>query len=315
VGQTLTGGGFMSGIVIPVSVGLRGDVKMIMRNVVTGEVETREMRNTILNLYKNRLFNQTWIFSDGFLSSAGRNVRIGTSNQAASPTDTGIIGTQLATKAGTEVYSGTNPQVKTITAVFPAGTGTGTVQEVVLAGNVAAARQVVSPALNKTAQHELTVVWTLSLSRSADSYSGTITGGQRDGITDIDWTLTINDKQLDNWARLGSTAWTNGFSILTGDSNAASDLVNDGHNTIKGTQLFSGAPAYTEPQTYTADSFYRDVRLGLDINQSNGSVKELILQGGSYRYGLFRITFDPGLDKVDTYRLYLTFRLAVVNAS
>jgi len=306
----------MSGIVIPVSVGLRGDVKMIMRNVVTGETEIREIRNTILNLYKNRLFNQTYIFSYGFFSSAGTNVRIGTSNQAASPTDTGIIGTQLATKGGTAVDSGTNPRVKTITAVFPAGTGTGTVREVVLAGDVASARQVVNPALVKTAQHELTVVWTLSLLRSADSYSGTITGGQRDGITDIDWTLTINNKQLGNWAAIGGTAyWTNGFYLITGDSNAASNMVNDGHSTIKGTELFSGKPEYTEPQTYTTDSFYRDVRLGLDIDQSNGSVKELILQAGSYRYGLFRITFDPGLDKVDTYRLYLTFRLAVVNAS
>ena len=305
----------MSGIVIPVSVGLRGDVKMIMRNVVTGEVETREIRNTILNLYKNRLFNQTNVFSLGFLSSVGVNVRIGTSNQAASPTDTGIIGTQLASKNGTAENSGTNPRVKTITAVFPAGTGTGTVQEVVLAGNVATARQVVNPKLVKTDQHELTVVWTLSLSRSADSYSGTITGGQRDGITDIDWTLTINDNQLGIWAALGSSeAWTNGFSILTGDSNAASDLENDGYNTIKGTQLFGGAPKYTEPQTYTTGSFYRDVRLGLDIDQSNGSIKELILRT-SYGRGLFRITFDPGLDKVDTYRLYLTFRLAVVNAS
>ena len=306
----------MSGIVIPVSVGLRGDVKMFMRNVVTGEVETREIRNTILNLYKNRLFNQTGVFSSGFLSSAGTNVRIGTSNQAASPTDTGIIGTQLASKAGTSVDSGTNPRVRTFTAVFPAGTGTGTVQEVVLAGTVAPARQVVSPALNKTAQHELTVVWTLSLSRSADSYSGTITGGQRDGITDIDWTLTINDNQLRNWASIGSeSTWTSGFSILTGNSNAASNLVNDGHSTIKGTQLFSGKPAYIEPQTYTSGSFYRDVRLGLDINQSNGSVKELILLASTSWRGLFRITFDPGLDKVNTYRLYLTFRLAVVNAS
>lgn len=306
----------MSGIVIPVSVGLRGDVKLIMRNVVTGEAETREIRNTILNLYKNRLFNQIGVFSGGFLSSAGTNVRIGTSNQAASPTDTGIIGTQLAATAGTIVDSGTNPRVRTITAVFPAGTGTGTIQEVVLASTVATARQVVSPALNKTAQHELTVVWTLSLSRSADSYSGTITGGQRDGITDIDWTLTINDNQLGIWAAIGSAAnWTNGFSLITGDSNAASDLVNDGHSTIKGTQLFGGAPKYTEPQTYTTDSFYRDVRLGLDIDQSNGSVKELILRAGSINRGLFRITFDPGLDKVDTYRLYLTFRLAVVNAS
>lgn len=304
----------MSGIVIPVSVGLRGDVKMFMRNVVTGEVETREIRNTILNLYKNRLFDQTNIFSLGFLSSAGVNVRIGTSNQAASPTNTGIIGTQLASRNGTEVYSGTNPRVKTVTAVFPAGTGTGTVQEVVLAGNVATARQVVNPALVKTDQHELTVVWTLSLSRSADSYSGTITGGQRDGITDIDWTLTINDNQIGNWAVIDNSYWTSGFTLRTGDSNAASNLVNDGYNTIKGTQLFSGGPAYREPQTYTSGSFYRDVRLGLDIDQSNGSIKELILQAGISR-GLFRITFDPGLDKVDTYRLYLTFRLAVVNAS
>lgn len=309
----------MSGIVIPVSVGLRGDVKMFMRNVVTGEIETREIRNTILNQYKNRLFNQTNIFYGGFLSSAGKFVRIGTSNQAASPTGTGIIGTELAEKAGAEVYSGTNPQVKTITAVFPAGTGTGTVREVVLAETYSAsARQVVSPALNKTAQHELTVVWTLSLSRSADSYSGTITGGQRDGITDIDWTLTINDIQLGNWASLGITAnWTNGFSLRTGDSNAASDLVNDNYNTIKGTELFKDAPKYIEPQTYTANSFYRDVRLGLDIDQSNGIIRELILRcgTGSSTRGLFRITFDPGLDKVDTYRLYLTFRLAVVNAS
>lgn len=304
----------MSGIVIPVSVGLRGDVKMIMRNVVTGEVETREMRNTILNIYKNRLFNQTNVFSLGFFSSAGGNVRIGTSNQAASPTDTGIIGTQLASVAGTSVYSGTNPRVMTITAVFPAGTGTGTIQEVVLAGYYSAsARQVVSPALNKTDQHELTVVWTVSLYRGADSWSGVIPAGQRDGVTDIDWVATINDKQLAEWAVWPSATNWGSLWLITGTSNAPSDLVNDTAVTIKGTQLFTGSPAYREPQTYTADSFYRDVRLGLDIDQSNGSIGELVLRAGSGSF--LRMTFDPPLDKIDTYRLYLTFRLAVVNAS
>lgn len=298
---------------MPVSVGLRGDVKMFMRNVVTGEVETREMRNTILASYLNRLFTSTYVLDNGIIRSVGNNVRIGTSGQPASRSDTGIIGTQLAAKAGTVVDSETYPPQRTITAVFAAGTGTGTIQEVVLFGTVAVARQVVSPALVKTDQHELTVVWTITLSREADSWSGTIPAGQRDGTTDINWVATINNAQLKSMALPGTANYYFALSMNAGTSNAASDLLNDGALTIKGTTLGTSID-FREVLAYTTDAFYRDYRIGFETTKCNGLIGEVVLTltNGMY-WG--RVTFDPPLDKIDTYRLYLTFRLAVVNAS
>jgi hypothetical protein len=303
----------MPELLIPVSIGLRGDVKMIMRNVVTGEVETREMRNTLLNTYLNAIFNKNDMLNDGLLNESNMNYcRIGTSDQAAARGDTGIIGTVLASNASavSNVYSGANPRVREITWLFPAGTGTGTVKEVLLHGSAltATARQVVSPALEKTAQHELTVIWKVSMTRGADSWSGVIPAGQRDGITDVNWVATINDNQLYFWANHNHSAW-NVWNIITGTSNAASDLVNDAVTAIKGTQIFSGSPTYREALAYTAGNFYRDVRAGFETTQSNGQIGEAVL--GTF----MRVTFNPPLDKADTYRLYLTFRLAVVNAS
>ena len=304
----------MPEIIVPVSVGLRGDVKMIMRDVVTGEVETREIRNTLLNFLLDGFFSETSMFGGGkgLLNSINVNCLIGTSNQPASHSDTGVIGTLLASRSGASAYSGTNPRIRTITTVFPAGTGTGTIQEVVQANS---SRQVVSPALNKTDQHELTVVWTFSLYRGADSWSGVIPAGQRDGVTDINWVATINNKQLEYWGNIGVNAtWDASVGLSTGTSNAASDLINDLDITIKGTTIKSSFfPTYREALAYTAGNLYRDVRLGLETTESNGAIGEMVISVTGR--GIFRITFTPALDKVDTYRLYLTFRIAVVNAS
>ena len=299
----------MSGILVPVGVGLRGDVKMIMRNVVTGEIETREMRNTLFGSYLNSLFSSTRVFAGGILWCTGSTCFLGTSDVAASRSDTGIKGTTLASKAGNTSFSGTHPKVKTITTVFPTGVGTGLIKEVVLQNT---ARQVVSPALDKTANHELTVTWTITLSRGADSWSGTIPAGQRDGATDINWVATINNNQLGGCANC-NVEWGYLYLALMGTSNAPSDLINDPIRGLKGTVVINEWAKFKNVLPYTTNSFYRDVQLGLDVDQGNGSIGETIVSSNTE--GFARITFDPPLDKIDTYRLYLTFRLAVVNAS
>jgi len=302
----------MGEIIVPISVGLRGDVKLIMRNVVTDEVETREMRNTIFKNYLNALFNSYYVLNNGIFRSINGTVLIGTSDQPASRNDTGIVGTTLATKVASSSIVATVPPTKTFTAVFPAGTGVGLVKEVVMANT---ARQVVSPGLDKTAQHELTVVWTFTLSRGADSWSGTITGGQRDGVTDVNWIATINDNQLGGMVGSGAGNYSLNPYLYVGSSNAESNLASDLGTTLKGATLFGGAPAFKEALSYVADSFYRDYRVGLETSQGNGSIGEAIVTLSVSAFPIGRITFTPALDKVDTYRLYLTFRIAVVNAS
>lgn len=310
-------------ILIPIGASIRGDIHIELYNTKTGLVEaSRDIRNIILNGYLNARFSATSVFGSavdnfGFLSTSPWNqCKIGTSSQAAERTDTGIVGTTLATvnaTTNTLASQGTYPMTRTIYFVFAAGVGTGTIAEMVIGVTTMAARQVISPVIEKTVLHELRVTWTITLGRGAASWSGTIVDGQRDGTTDINWVATINNNQIYRWASVPTAySWTTGIYVRTGNSNVASDLVNDAEIALKGTQLFFGLPSLSTVDSYTNNTYYRDVTLGFEIGQTNGAISEMVLAPGS-SYGLLRITFDPALDKVNTYRLYLKFRFQVVN--
>src|SRR5690606_37860616 len=142
----------------------------------------------------------------------------------------------------------------------------------------------------------------------------TIPGGQRDGVTDINWKLTFNNQQFYYFL-------TNGLSYLLrvrlGDSNADSNLINDRHDRLKGNEIAYIAPSRLQWLEYSSGNDYRDLMLEFSRSQAKGNIAEIILM--HYRYisgyqgyyeenGLCRVTFDPPLDNTDSdYRLFLTF--------
>jgi hypothetical protein len=310
-------------VLVPIGLGIRGDVHIELYNTKTGLIdEIRDIRNTLLNGYINYCFNQSNMFGYGVLNinAFWKTLKIGTSDTAAARTDAGIKGSTLATvnyTSQTIDAKGSVPPIRRIVSfVFPAGTGTGTIKEVVIGGDyvAACARQVVSPEIVKTDLHELRVTWTISLDRSAASVTGTIPGGQRDGVTDVDWTATINNRQIHSWGSFAADPPWTGLMILMGDSNAASDLANDTDLTIKGNQIYAaGRPSLTTLEAYVANSGYRDTIFGFDKTEGNGNIGEIVICH-SY-YALARITFNPRLDKIDSFRLYIKVRLALVNMS
>ena len=269
---------------------------------------------------------------------------IGTSNVPPTRSDTGIKGTILATSTqGTTVaYSsyGTYPVYLSRKWVFPAGVGTGNIGEVFIKAMTsspeyspwkgqAVARQVFDPVVEKTDYHDLTVEWTITMTTAP--MEGDIPNGQRDGSTTVHWKSFINNRQLWAWAfgncnagagviRFAPPSGTSisnmpPYFVITGDSNVDSDLVNDLHNTLKGNQLYSGFLQLSTTNSYITDSYYRDFRLGFDTSESNGQIGELLLRcRNSYVVDydeeyICRITFNPPLDKINTYQLFLDLRL------
>ena len=139
-------------------------------------------------------------------------------------------------------------------------------------------RIALDPKIDKTDTDELIITYTLTAHRLADVISGTIPGGQRDGVTDINWKLTFNNEQFYYFL---SKTLSNipGFNsrVVLGDSNADSDLINDKHNTLKGNQIASFTPFHGEWLQYSPENDYRDLVFGFEKDQGKGNIAEIVL--------------------------------------
>src|SRR5690606_24529977 len=232
--------------------------------------------------------------------------------------------TSLASNRGTTQISslGRYPFTLTKRATFSAGTGTGSIGEIVLRYNrspyYGLSRIALDPKIDKTDTDELIITYTLTAYRLADVISGTIPGGQRDGVTDINWKLTFNNEQFYYFLYRQLNLLPSSY-VLLGDSNADSDLINDKHNTLKGNQIATFTPFHGEWLQYSSENDYRDLVIGFETNQGKGNIAEIVLINRRYiegegmqENGVCRVTFDPPLDNTDpNYRLYLTFRFYI----
>src|SRR5690606_18077247 len=102
-----------------------------------------------------------------------------------------------------------------------------------------------------------------------------------------------------------------GSNVRLGDSNADSDLINDGHNTLKGNEIAYISSFHSEWLQYSSGNNYRDLMIGFETNQGKGNIAEMILYNATGTWpnitynGVCRVTFDPPLDNTDpNYRLY-----------
>ena len=305
-------------MIIPVSIRFKGTYDIVLRDTITGKIkDKRKIDNLLLNGFKSFLLDG--LLSLQVIGGLNCSIHIGTDNTYPTRSDTGIIGTTLASHRGTSQISspGEYPFTVTKTVIFPAGVGTGSVGEIVLRYNrspfYALSRIALSPKIDKTNTDELIITYTLTAYRSADVISGTIPGGQRDGVTDINWKLTFNNEQFYYFLYNQLSTMPSRYVHL-GDSNADSDLINDSHNTLKGNQIANFIPFHSEWLQYSPGNNYRDLRLGFEKDQGKGNIAEMILfNRNGFSPGVCRVTFDPPLDNTDpNYRLYLTFRFRIV---
>ena len=303
-------------MIIPASIRFKGTYDIVLRDTITGKIkDKRKIDNMLLNGFKSFLLGG--LLSLQVIGDYYCLIYIGTDNTPPSRSDTGIIGTTLAYHRGTSQISslGKYPFTLTKTVIFPAGVGTGSVGEIVLRYNsypyYGISRIALDPKIEKTDTDELIITYTLTAYRSADVISGTIPGGQRDGVTDINWKLTFNNEQF--YYFLYNKLSTIPEMVYLGDSNADSDLINDKNNTLKGNQIANFIPFHSQWLQYSPGNNYRDLRLGFEKDQGKGNIAEMILYNrNGFSPGVCRVTFDPPLDNTDPeYRLFLTFRFRI----
>jgi len=309
-------------MIIPASIRFKGIYDIVLRDTITGKIkDKRKIDNMLLNGFKRLLLDN--LLSLQVIGGSYCSIHIGTDNTPPSRSDTGIKGTTLASREGTTQISspGEYPFTVTKTVTFPAGVGTGSVGEIVLRYDnspyhlYALSRIALAHKIDKTDTDELIITYTLTAYRSADVISGTIPGGQRDGVTDINWKLTFNNEQFYYFLSQPLELIPSFLCVILGDSNADSDLINDKHNRLKGNQIAEFTPFHREFLPYSPENDYRDLVIGFERDQGKGNIAEMLLINGTINYvniGVCRVTFDPPLDNTDpNYRLYLTLRFYI----
>ena len=277
-----------------------------------------------------------------------RRCFIGSSSNAVDRSNSQVLTSLASANADTSFQERsdqyTDPAWVQQTYVFPAGTGTGTVQEVGIqnyenkatthalfsGGTIArtspTARQLVLPAIEKESYHELQVTWRFELHRN-NIQSGTIAGANIGG-GDITWQTEMSLNQLYSLAsNVGGltthndwTAWFRGCNIYhltndntnvrVGDSNTPLDLSDTVTDIpILGNQLDSLTPWYWNAPAYVPGTYERSYTMGFETSQANGNIGEIIKPTRSLNRSLFRTTFTPHLQKTDTHRLFITFKV------
>src|SRR5690554_3617484 len=287
-------------MIIPASIRFKGTYDIVLRDTITGKIkDKRKIDNMLLNGFKRLLLDDLRSLRD---LENYCYIYIGTDNTPPSRSDTGIIGTSLADERGTTQTSssGEYPFTLTTTATFPAGEGTGSIGEIVWHRtsypSYSFSRIALDPKIDKTDTDELIITYTLTAYRSADVISGTIPGGQRDGVTDINWKLTFNNEQFYHFL-YRELRYMNDLYVALGDSNADSDLINDKDRTLKGNQIAYFRPFHREWLPYSSGNDYRDLVIGFETNQGKGNIAEIVLINTvNNTFGACRITFDPPLD-------------------
>ena len=185
------------------------------------------------------------------------------------------------------------------------------------------ARQVPTNAIDKKDYHQLDITWVIEVKSPTIYYTTTIADGQRDG-TSIDIDVEIANRALADISKFNLKSLDSFFGIsgtpqfALGTSNAkkyplGTENIELGLS-LEGTDISGGfiAPFEVTQEPYTAGSYSRTFRVGLESDQGNHAdgLGEIILRNSAGDY-FGRVLFTPPLDKVNTYRFYfdITFSL------
>ena len=190
---------------------------------------------------------------------------------------------------------------------FPAGTGTGVVNEIAIratSGTTSGGndryflRFVLPEGFEKTDLHQLEVEVEAEI-ENPGVWEGVIPGGSRDE-SDVAYRITMNENQFRSFIATGYNNLSTWFgtsgtpSVRIGTSNEDTDLVLDREN-IRGEEIqYISSTAIREVIPYVSGSLERTIRLFLEVTQGNGKIGEIVF-GDRF----CRVTFDPPLNKYD----------------
>lgn len=299
---------------------------------------TETKNNTLTQSYVDWAFSQRYHLL-AFGPNLGSNpntspmmyCRLGTSNTPTLESMSGVQGAAVGYVLGSITAKSAetdNTSFMEVTYTFNPGVCTGSIGEAGLSNTSTGtvyARQVFNPVLTKEAGDTLVIVWKISM--SSPTISGTIAAGNRDGL-DVDWTWYIPNKTRHRMCFSGSQYSTQGcfylspyVSGLIGTSNDASDLVNDGHLTLKGTQLWHNFftvenNASSVDQAYVPANRYKQLSIIMNSAFLNKDIAEIVFYSptgnvnGNY-CSLGRVTFSQPLQKISGYVLKIVLRFGM----
>jgi len=190
---------------------------------------------------------------------------------------------------------------------FPAGTGTGVVNEIAIratsgtgadGNNRYFLRFVLPEGFEKTDLHQLEVEVEAEI-ENPGVWEGVISGGSRDE-SDVSYRITMSENQFRDFIATGYNNLSTWFgtsgtpNVRIGTSNEDTDLVFDRQN-IRGHEIeYISSTAIREVIPYVSGSLERTIRLFLEVTQGNGKIGEIVF-GNRF----CRVTFDPPLNKYD----------------
>lgn len=139
------------------NISIKGDLKITLRDVVTGELRERIEKNLVVSVGKSYIASRMARNTSPVMST----MAVGTVSTAPSASDTSLraqlVSVSLAVAGGT-------PSGNTVlyTATFPPGVGTGALVEAGIFGSVMLSRTTFT-VINKGANDEMIINWTLTV--------------------------------------------------------------------------------------------------------------------------------------------------------
>lgn len=206
--------------------------------------------------------------------------------------------------------------------ILEPGEGTGEIREAALrtdysSDNCWVSRVVFPDPITKEDYHRLKFTWMLSLGGGGQVWTGTIAQGQRDGSS-LNYSI-----ELLNHFYYGIFCSPSGIrpffeirgtpEIDLGIDNTLQELQSYTPSFLSGKSIEgeSFEPFYLEAEPYEENSLERKFRVGIEADKGNApeGLAEVTLAGNGDT--IMRITFDPPLDKINTYRFYfdINFKL------
>ncbi|MDI9412916.1 MAG: hypothetical protein QM401_05020 [Bacillota bacterium] len=296
---------------------VKGKYTVTCTDTRTGEKKVIEQDNLILDVAINDLLGNVRLELSQMTNPSEAYLDSG--DAPPQPSDTGLSGNEIDfTKQITEIERTTydptklqrNFKIKNECVFHANAEKTGLVYGILLGNGFREIIPTVSKVsflepIDKHEFMELHVIWEFTIINQG-VWEGVIEGGSKDGQTDVNWKITVSDRQLLG-GLLGAGIDVKDLIIET--SNDLPDPIND-WNDVRGTQLIKTT---VSEQPYETGSFVSIRKLSLETNQANGSIGSLIL----FRRAnpVLRITFDPPLEKDEDHRLYIDFSIGLTRGS
>ena len=136
---------------------IKGELQILIRNTLTGEVVERLENNLVVSVGKAFIASRMASNTNPVMTT----MTVGTGNTAPSAGDTSLVASLVSVSLA---VAGGTPSGNTVlyTALFPPGVGTGALVEAGIFGSVMLSRTTFA-VINKAANDEMIINWTITI--------------------------------------------------------------------------------------------------------------------------------------------------------